>query len=120
MKKFLGILILGLLTYNISFADDLKIIDGDTIVLNGEKIDFLFIDGDHRYDGVKSDFEMYKSLVKSGGLIGFHDIVDTEYHHKLDCYVDKLWNEIKSDYEYVEFIQDPNQRKYGIGVLTMH
>ena len=89
-------------------------------VLNGEKIDFLFIDGDHRYDGVKSDFEMYKSLVKSGGLIGFHDIVDTEYHHKLDCYVDKLWNEIKSDYEYVEFIQDPNQRKYGIGVLTMH
>jgi len=44
MKKFLGILILGLLTFNISFADDLKVIDGDTIILNGEKIRFSGID----------------------------------------------------------------------------
>ena len=44
MKKLLGILILGLLTCNISFADNLKIIDGDTIILNGEKIRFLGID----------------------------------------------------------------------------
>jgi len=44
MKKFLTILILGLLTCNISFADNLKIIDGDTIILNGEKIRFSGID----------------------------------------------------------------------------
>ena len=44
MKKILGILILGLLTCNISFSDNLKIIDGDTIILNGEKIRFLGID----------------------------------------------------------------------------
>ena len=44
MKKFLTILILGLLTCNISFADNLKIIDGDTIILNGEKIRFTGID----------------------------------------------------------------------------
>ena len=44
MKKFLTILILGLLTCNISFADNLKIVDGDTIVLNGEKIRFSGID----------------------------------------------------------------------------
>ena len=29
---------------NVSFADNLKIVDGDTIVLNGEKIRFLGID----------------------------------------------------------------------------
>ena len=34
MKKLLGILVLGLLTCNISFADSLRIVDGDTIVLN--------------------------------------------------------------------------------------
>jgi len=44
MKKFLGILVLSLLVYNISFADNLKIIDGDTIILNGEKIRFSGID----------------------------------------------------------------------------
>lgn len=86
--------------------------------LNGSKIDFLFIDGDHTYEGVKSDFEMYKDLVKKGGLIGFHDIADTEYHHKLDCYVDVLWNEIKENYEYQEFFENRDQRKYGIGLIT--
>ena len=37
-------MILGLLACNISFADNLKIVDGDTIVLNGEKIRFSGID----------------------------------------------------------------------------
>ena len=44
MKKVLGIVVLGLLWCNISFADNLKIIDGDTIVLNNEKIRFSGID----------------------------------------------------------------------------
>ncbi len=38
---------------------------------NGEPVDFLFIDGDHLYDGVKIDFELYKKLVRPGGLIAF-------------------------------------------------
>ena len=44
MKKFLGILILGLLICNFGFADYLKVIDGDTIILNDEKIRFSGID----------------------------------------------------------------------------
>ena len=44
MKKLLGLLVLSLLTYNISFADSLRVVDGDTIVLNGEKIRFTGID----------------------------------------------------------------------------
>ena len=43
MKKFL-IIIVGLLSCNISLANNLKIVDGDTIVLNGEKIRFSGID----------------------------------------------------------------------------
>ena len=44
IKKFLKILILCLLTCNISFADDLRVVDGDTIFLNGKKIRFSGID----------------------------------------------------------------------------
>ena len=44
MKKLLAMLILGFLTCSVSFADNLKVIDGDTIVLNGEKIRFSGID----------------------------------------------------------------------------
>ncbi|MFX1395149.1 MAG: class I SAM-dependent methyltransferase, partial [Promethearchaeota archaeon] len=43
--------------------------------LKNKKIDLLFIDGDHSYDGVKKDFEMYAPLVKKNGIIAFHDIV---------------------------------------------
>ena len=43
MKKFL-IIIVSLWSCNISLANNLKIVDGDTIVLNGEKIRFSGID----------------------------------------------------------------------------
>ena len=44
MKKLLGILIISLLWCSISFADDLRVKDGDSIVLNGEEIRFSGID----------------------------------------------------------------------------
>ena len=44
MKKLLVVLILSLLWCNASLARNLKVIDGDTIVLNGEKIRFSGID----------------------------------------------------------------------------
>ena len=44
MKKLLAIFVLGLFWCNVGFADNLKVIDGDTIVLNGEKIRFSGID----------------------------------------------------------------------------
>ena len=44
MKKLLVIVVLVLMFCNISFADSIKVVDGDTIVLNGEKIRFSGID----------------------------------------------------------------------------
>jgi hypothetical protein len=38
---------------------------------------------------------MYYSLVKNGGVIGFHDI-------KFIDDVEKFWNEIKNNYKYLE------------------
>ena len=44
MKKLFVLLVISLLSSNISLANSLKIIDGDTIVLNGEQIRFEGID----------------------------------------------------------------------------
>ena len=44
MKKISLYVFLVLMSCNVSFADNLKIVDGDTIVLNGEKIRFSDID----------------------------------------------------------------------------
>lgn len=81
-------------------------------------IDFLFIDGDHTYKGVKQDFEMYSPFVKKGGLIGFHDINDSQRHRDRNVYVSKFWNEIKHDarFDAIEF--NSNLDWAGIGVLV--
>ena len=87
-------------------------------ILKGRKLDFLFIDGDHTYKGVKNDFEMYSPLVKEGGIIAFHDI-----NHSEDITVEtgygcgRLWKEIKDNYENIEIIEDwkdyhPITKKY--------
>lgn len=42
--------------------------------LAGRKVNFLFIDGDHKGDSPMLDFKRYVSFVRSGGIVGFHDI----------------------------------------------
>ena len=84
-------------------------------LLPGNKVDFLFIDGDHTYEGVKKDFEMYSPLVRKGGMIAFHDIV--KGNPDLVGEVSKFWNEIKTQYEHKEIIEKPGQEIFGIGVL---
>ncbi|TND05913.1 MAG: O-methyltransferase-like protein [Bacteroidetes bacterium] len=84
--------------------------------LGGKPIDYLFIDGDHSYAGVKQDFEMYSPLVRPGGIIVFHDIVT---HPDESTNVYKLWNELKTGYEYREFVKDWNQKCFGIGLIRM-
>jgi predicted O-methyltransferase YrrM len=81
--------------------DDADIIEGDShsvdtwdevkLALAGSKVDFLFIDGDHTYEGVKQDYEMYGPLVKKGGVIALHDagIADNP---GVEVY--KLWDEL--------------------------
>lgn len=43
-------------------------------LVGDQKLDFMFIDGDHTYEGANRDFEYYKPLVREGGIVGFHDV----------------------------------------------
>jgi len=38
-----------------------------------DHLDLLFIDGDHSYEGVKADWESYKSFLRKGSIVVFHD-----------------------------------------------
>ena len=86
-------------------------------------IDFLFIDGDHSYEGIRLDFKNYSPLVNPGGLIAFHDIVpDNETRFGVitggsSGEVHLFWKEMKSKYQHVEFVKDYAQDGLGIGVL---
>lgn len=46
------------------------------------KIDFLFIDGDHSYEGVKLDFDLYSTILSDKGTIMLHD-TDPNYEETL-------------------------------------
>jgi len=86
-------------------------------ILLNRTIEFLFIDGDHTYKGVKADFEVYSKLVAPGGIVALHDIV--EHPAETGCEVSRFWNEIKSCYTHAEIIKDRKQGWAGIGVLYL-
>jgi cephalosporin hydroxylase len=92
--------------------------------LRGGALDLLYLDGDHSYQGVAADFQMYAPLVRRGGLIVFHDIVPdfrARYGKQTSSDVGdvpKLWQEIKTSHSSVEeIIEDEKQDGFGIGVL---
>lgn len=88
--------------------------------LAGETIDFLFIDGDHNYDAVQRDFELYSPLVRSGGVVAFHDILHHPNFPQIE--VERYWNGvIKKAYHVRELVDLDDERGWGqwggIGVV---
>lgn len=85
-------------------------------ILKGKTIDFLFIDGDHSYEGVKADFENYSPLVTPGGMIAFHDILPNDFDNSFGTQL--FWKEIRNNYESQELIREnPDNTGCGIGLI---
>lgn len=78
----------------------------------GCRFDLIFVDGDHSYGGVSSDYENFKDKCK---YMAFHDILGLRQCEG----VKQFWKEIKKEYEgrYWEFIGGTNPS--GIGVLKI-
>jgi predicted O-methyltransferase YrrM len=85
------------------------------------KLDFLFIDGDHSYQGVRRDFELYSPLAAPGALVAFHDILQSRPGgHGDPGEVPRFWNEVKNERPVeAEFVEDPQWGSCGIGVLRL-
>jgi hypothetical protein len=58
---------------------------------------------------------MYGPMVRKGGVIAFHDIVDGPSDAVGG--VPRFWREARANRRCKEFIQDPRQGGFGIGVL---
>jgi len=87
-------------------------------------IDLLFIDGDHSYEGVVADYDLYRPLVRPGGLIVFHDIVPaapTGAPPAFECWVGgvpRFWQEVRQQHARSwEFVERWDQGGFGIGVI---
>jgi len=86
------------------------------MILHSRKIDFLFIDGDHSYGGVKKDFSMYSKYMRNGGLIAFHDVAVVDKPEDV-CGVHRFWRERKNDHKHIVIISCPEQAGMEIGLM---
>jgi len=94
-----------------SFQEEVK------SALGGRPVDFLFIDGDHTEPGVEADYRSFSPLVRPGGLIAFHDIARRQ--PLATNQVQDFWSRLKREAPHFrEFIRNPEQCGYGIGLIV--
>jgi len=82
------------------------------------KIDLLFIDGDHSFDGVIADFNMYSDLVAIGGYIVFDDYYDDVHSPDVKKALDEIILPNLVDYEIIGTLENslgayPSELKDG-------
>jgi cephalosporin hydroxylase len=79
--------------------------------------DFIFIDGDHRFEGVSADFKNYGHM---GRYVGFHDI-DHYNHIKRDprVGVPRFWADVKKNRKDALEIIGSERRGYGVGIIKL-
>lgn len=82
--------------------------------LAGRPVDVLHIDGDHSYDGVRSDFEQYAPLVRPDGLIILHDIANDR---DPDMGVPEFWAALRAQFGRIREIVYPGPRPLGAGLI---
>lgn len=72
--------------------------------------DFMFIDGDHSYEGVKHDFASYLPMLQKGGAIAFHDTIRHEPG------VIRFAEELKDLYPWSQYFSPD----WGAGILVVY
>lgn len=85
-------------------------------ILDGRKIDFLFIDGAHGFDDVKFDFYEYKKFMKPEGVVGFHDIYTCEVLEDAGSTIGWFWDRLKKRYDHSEIY---HRSSMGIGFIYL-
>jgi predicted O-methyltransferase YrrM len=94
-------------------------------ILGGKPVDLLYIDGDHSYDGVKKDFDLYKKFCGPESIVCFHDII-ADYGATKGIQTDiqtgevyKFWGELKTQHRHLEIVESFDQNGFGIGVIYL-
>jgi len=101
--------------YILGDSGKMETVEALGVRLGGRKIDLLFIDGNHTYEAVKRDWELYSPLTSC--IVAIHDILWKELGVK------KFWAELcEKKHQVIEFKcpQMENRNKDdGLGVVLL-
>lgn len=53
----------------------------NSLITEGERFDFIYIDAGHTFEDVNRDMELAFSLLNPGGIIGMNDYIMTDYYY---------------------------------------
>jgi predicted O-methyltransferase YrrM len=98
-------------------SHDSKTLDEARRWFEGKPLDFLLVDGDHHFEGVRRDFLMYGPLVRPGGVIAIHDIVPGREDRVGGA--PRFWELVKKVSQTRELVDDWAQGGFGIGVVQL-
>ena len=96
--------------YGLAHKVHLVVGDSRKVEPPAERIELLFIDGDHSYEGAKADYERWNELVQPGGHLLFHDAVDAGDYGNVYPGVARAVAEVDSDPRW--------QRQAGAGSIA--
>lgn len=75
-----------------------------------ESIDYIYIDADHTYEGVKNDLNKSHKILKKKGYIGLNDYIYFDYILPLEYGIMQASHEfiIKNNYQVMAFCLEPH------------
>lgn len=78
-----------------------------------KKYQYIYIDGDHSYEGVKLDYKLFWPKLDKNGFMVFHDVVAQGYLDEGLFGIWKFWQELKSENKIIF----PFPKESGLGIL---
>lgn len=77
-----------------------------------KRYQYVYVDGDHSYEGVKRDYSLFWPRLDKYGFIAFHDVVARGYLDKGLFGIWKFWDELKGNKIIFPFPKDS-----GLGIV---
>lgn len=81
------------------------------IAKSARRYEYIYVDADHSYEGVKSEYKMLWRYLDAGGLMVFHDVAVDKETVSGKCGVKRFWQELPDANKTTIF------RSAGLGIL---
>ncbi len=85
--------------WRLGVEDYITIFNCRTSVFESKEYDYISLDGDHSYEGIKRDFNLFWPHLKKGGIMAITNSDEDKMTRYGKCGVKQFWQELEKDYK---------------------